>query len=125
MQDEFVRDENCLADNQFVTNMAKVVSDLEGYEVTDAKHSAFRCRVNWTKHGEIGSSYFMNLEKQNYVNKTMYMVYNHQGVLTKDYREILNTQFEYYDKLYIRDENVHFNLVNQTGIKLDLTNKTR
>ena len=35
---------------------------------------------------------FFNLEKRNYVNKTMYEVRTKSGKITKDYREILHEQ---------------------------------
>ena len=41
------------------------------------------------------------------------------GSLTKDYTEILNMQFDFYQELYSSDHNVSFNLINQSGVVLE------
>ena len=47
------------------------------------------------------------------------------GYLTKDYREILDIQYEFYRNLYESDANVEFNLLNETGINLSAQGKSR
>ena len=41
------------------------------------------------------------------------------GSITKDYAEILNLQYEFYNCLYTADSNVNFSLTNRTNIKLN------
>ena len=41
------------------------------------------------------------------------------STLTKDYSEILQEQFEFYQNVYTRDERIKFTLTNNTGILLD------
>ena len=48
----------------------------------------------------------------------MYCVRKSSGELMKDYREILNEQFHFYDALYTSNPEVKFTLVNQTDTKL-------
>ena len=43
------------------------------------------------------------------------------GQLTKDYREILNLQYQFYEDLYSRDHAVKFRLTNESGVYLNPT----
>ena len=100
-------------DDDVTNNSIEVIrAELKGYEILDAKRSAFRCRAQYTQYGETPSKYYFNLEKRNYTNKAMYVARRPDGSLTKDYREILNIQHDFYEKLYTRDENVNFTLQN-------------
>ena len=49
----------------------------------------------------------------------MYKVHDKNGKLTKDYREILNVQFDFYQDLYTSNQNVRFMVRNDSGIKLE------
>ena len=49
----------------------------------------------------------------------MYVVRKKDGMLTKDYSEILNIQHDFYKKLYTCDDSVKFILSNSTNIRLD------
>ena len=64
------------------------------------------------------TKYYFNMEKRKYLSKTMYAVYKKNGELTKDYREILNVQHEFYSELYKSDEKVKFTLQNSGGNQL-------
>ena len=59
------------------------------------------------------------------MNKTMYKVRQANGELTKDYREILTTQCDFYADLYRSNPNIKFNIVNQSGIFLSEEEKNR
>ena len=96
-----------------------VIKEIKSFEVNDAKCSAFRCKQNWVKHGEISSKYYFNLEKRNFLGKTMYIVHQNDVSLTKDYREILNLQYSFYKDLYTRDDRIKFGLVNESGTCID------
>ena len=48
----------------------------------------------------------------------MYVVRKKDGNLTKDYREILQVQRDYYEDLYTSDPDVNFNLTNNSGVRL-------
>ena len=74
--------------------------------------------MRWNEWGEKMTSYYFNLEKRNFVSKTMYVVRRVDGTLTKDYTEILNAQHDFYSKLYRSDEKVKFDMINRSGTKL-------
>ena len=99
-------------------NLDKVSIELNEMESKSVHSAAFRCRCKWEEKGERPSSYFFNLEKRNYLNKSMYITRKADGSLTKDYTEILNVQFEYFGQLYAHDESVDFTLQNTSGIKI-------
>ena len=102
-----------------------VKKELEVIYEEEAKSAAFRSRCNFYEKGCKMTSYFFNLENHNYKNKTMYSIRKSYGELTKDYGEILNVQYRYYEKLYSKNPNVSFTLENDTGIKLTEVDKTR
>ena len=95
-----------------VENMQRVKAEISAYEDQDIKGVIFRSRARYHEDGEKSSKYFFNMEKKNFVNKTMYMVRKADGSRTKDYREILNEQRSFYHKLYTSDGNVHFTMRN-------------
>ena len=116
MQSELICDD--IPDPQLVNNMNLVRAEIQAFEIKDAKQSAFRCKVNWTKDGEKMSSYYFNLEKRNYNSKTMRFAYKNDGSLTKDYRELLDVQYEFYNELYSANDKVKFNLINEGDVML-------
>ena len=101
----------------------KVTADIDAYETLDAMKAAFRCRKEYVQKGEVSSKYFFGLEKRNYVAKTMYVAKRSDGTLTKDYREILNLQFDFYQDLYTSDKRTKFDVKNNSGILLSSTDK--
>ena len=117
LQREFVIDK--VPDPDVAKEIQLVKNEIDSYETLDAKKAAFRCKVQWSHQGEKSSKYFFNMEKRNFLSKTMYMVYKNDGVLTKDYREILNVQYEFYCDLYKEDPNVKFTLKNESGLRLN------
>ena len=122
MQDEMIKDPN---NEQFSKNIDKVQCEIDSYMEQDARKAAFRCKVDWNTYGGKPSSYFLNMEKRNYVNKSMYRVRKADGSIKKDYSEILNVQYDFYKKLYTSNDNVHFNLSNSTGVALNSVDKSR
>ena len=103
--------------------LQSIKTELESYETQDAKRAAFRCKQNWYKSGEKPTKFFFNMEKRNFTRKTMYAARRNDGTLTKDYREILNIQYEFYEKLYTSDPNVAFSLTNRSGVVLSNMHK--
>ena len=116
MQSELMQEEGweeCL-----LRNITVVKNQLNAYETQDAKRAAFRCKQKWVAEGEKMSCYYFNMEKRNYISKTMYCIRKQDGMLTKDYTEILNEQHNFYQKLYTSNRNVEFSMVNDTPHKL-------
>ena len=106
------------ADQQLVTVISTIEAELDSIYEVESQKAAFIARARYVKEGETNSKYFFGMGKRNYVNKTMYCVRQQNGRLTKDYSEILNTQKEYYSKLFRSNSNIQFNIKNKSGIKL-------
>ena len=114
MQNEIIKDSNKF-DKQLWANMDTITSEIKAHEIVDAKCATFRCRKQWTQYGELSSKYYFNLEKRNHQSKTMYIVHKNDGTLTKDYTEILNLQYKFYNHLYTSNERGSFDSINTNG----------
>ena len=103
---------------ELANNISLVRNEISAYEMLDTKRVMFHCKQRWHQLGECSSRYYFNMEKHNYISRTMYEVRKNNGELTKDYHEILNEQKTFYQELYSSNAEVHFSLVNQSGISL-------
>ena len=85
-----------------VKEIEKIKKDIE--EIVDYKtKGAIVCsRVNWHLYGEKSSLYFLRLERYNYTKKNRYRLKKIDGSnqVTTDPKEILQIQFEFYNKLF-------------------------
>ena len=59
-----------------------------------------RSRINWIQHGEKPSHYFCNLEKRNFINRSMCFLEKTDGELVFDKKEIVEMTKEFYGNLY-------------------------
>ena len=57
------------------------------------KEAIFRSKVKWIEQGEKPTKYFFNLEKKNYVTKTLLQIKLDNGEITSDMKKI-NKQIE-------------------------------
>ena len=115
---------NDKASDNMINNMSSVINEINSFEEKATKSAMFRCKANWYNTGELPTKFFFNLEKRNYVKKCMYIARRSDGTLTKDYKEILNLQYEYYEELYRFDPNVSFNIQNEIGVRLNQMEKS-
>ena len=91
--------------------LARTKAELNELVDDQAKAIMFRCKVQWTELGEKSSRYFYNLEKARYNAKTCQTLLKEGEKLTSD-TEILAYEKEFYQKLYSKDEQVHFSIPN-------------
>ena len=117
MQEELVNQEE-INNVELVKNMERVKAEIDAYEKLRLERARFRSRAKWEVEGEKATSYYFNLERRNYIKKTMYVVKKANGALTKDYTEILNEQVEYFKTLYKKDENVKFDQINTSAVQV-------
>ena len=83
-----------------------------------AKGNILRCQAKWCEEGERSSSYFLNLEKRNYNNKTITKLKKANGQICEEKEKIQELQMEYYSKLYtsnnvgeaLANDQIFFNL---------------
>ena len=101
------------------TSKLKYQRKLDAYYEKKAEAAAFRSRCKWLGEGEKSTKYFLSLEKLNYNKKSMNMLQDeNDGTIVTDQMQILEMQRCYYERLYTSDSNVHFQLVNDTNIKI-------
>ena len=79
----------------------------------DCRGAMIRSRSKWYNEAEIGSSYFLGLERLNYSNKTMKILIKEDSSIIRDQKKIIQEQFTYYKKLYTSRPEIYFDLCNQ------------
>ena len=62
--------------------------------------SIVRSRIDWIQHGEKPSRYFSNLEKRNFIDKSMCFLEKSNCDLVFEDKEITQTTKEFYENLY-------------------------
>ena len=65
-----------------------------------------RSKARWIEHGEKPTKYFCNLEKRNYINKTVTKLIDNNGRELKNQADILNEIKHFYDELYTSRDHV-------------------
>ena len=59
-----------------------------------------RAKAIWLKDAERNTKYFFNLEKRNYMNKSIQSLIDDEGNLISDFHKILQEEAGFYGKLY-------------------------
>ena len=98
----------------------KTKNDLEEKLVEKIEGMIFRSRVRWFELGEKNTKYFFSLEKARYNAKTCFKLINNEGLEITGDANILESQRQYYQELYSKDEFVKFDMQNTYGIKVPL-----
>ena len=73
---------------------------LEEIRKVKLKGTMIRSRARWVEFGEKSSKYFLNLEKRNFINKSITELKTSEDKVTKDQNEIINMQKNFYKSLY-------------------------
>ena len=110
---------------EYVNNLEKTKTIYEEKLSKRVQGSIVRARQHWYNEEASGSSYFLNLEKTRYSNKTMKMLIKEDGSIVRDSKKILLEQYKFYKKLYSADPKVYFSYTNNTDIKLSNEDKEK
>ena len=78
------------------------LEDLRKQKINDAM---LRSKLNWMEFGEKPSKFFLNLQKQNFVNRQMKKLVDDKGKLIQD-KSILIETYNFYSKLYQKKNQV-------------------
>ena len=78
-----------------------------------AEGAILRSSIRWYLEGEKNTQMFLNLEKSKARNRTMNAVRLHSGEVTKNPTKILQSQHDFYEKLYTKDPEVQFVYQNE------------
>jgi exonuclease III len=101
--------------------------EIEFIEKQRTKGMIVRSRMKWTEEGEKNTAFFLRMEKQNFLNKTITNL-KKDTKLISDPVEILKTEKEFFEKLYCDDNTKYISLENfidqSTLQKIDHDSKT-
>ena len=102
-------------------NLNKVILNIETelVKIYDQKDNGaqIRCREKWVEYGEKNNSYFLGLEKQRKIKKSINKLIDENNEKITDQMHILCTIKSYYEKLYTTkypDENLTSNFIFDT-----------
>ena len=92
--------EQNLTDNSDIQYLENLKIQLQEIRDSRIQGIAMRTRARWISEGEKTSKYFCNLEKRNYLDKTIPFLEKDDGNIISDQKCILNEIKQYYEKLY-------------------------
>ena len=81
------------------------LEDIRKQKIDEAK---LRSKLKWIEYGEKPSKFFLNLEKQNFVNRQIKKLIDDKGNVIKD-KDILSETSTFYSNLYIKNPEEDFN----------------
>ena len=87
----------------------EIKRNLERESLIDIQGAMLRTKSKYLHEGEHCTKYFFGLEQSKSKTKVMNSTCDENGQLINDPNEILKTQSKFYEQLYQKDENVHFN----------------
>lgn len=79
---------------------ARIERELEQIREEKTRGLLVRAKAKWIKDGEKCTKHFCNLEKRNFIDKSMQRVVLPDGSVLTEGKEILNAQKEFYELLY-------------------------
>ena len=85
-------------------------SELEAFRLKTNEGIAIRSRIKWMEFGEKPSKFFLNLEKQNSINKEIRQLSTENGDILDRQSDILKEVFNFYSNLYAEKETNEINL---------------
>ena len=82
----------------------------ELYEIREnkLKGNIIRSKAKWVIDGEKPTNFFCNLEKHNYINKSMNKLESNEGKILTERKDIQNEIFKFYKGLYSNKDNDDF-----------------
>ena len=90
-------------------------TDLEDKTLERIQGVMFRSKAKWYEEGEKNTKYFYSLEKAKYNAKTCYKMVKEDGEEITNPSLILEEQRHFYEELYDVDQDVCFNMQNNSG----------
>ena len=116
LQDLF--NEQCLSMQDNMDRICNIKQQIEVIYVDRVRSSIFRSKARWYAEGERSSKYFFRLEKQRSNHKTMTVLVKEDGSMSRNQKEILKLQANFYERLYTTEPEISFCFVNNSDCKL-------
>ena len=96
--------------NSILEEIDKLKLELEAFRLKTNEGIAIRSRIKWMEFGEKPSKFFLNLEKQNNINKEIRQLSTENGDILDKQNDILKEVFDFYSNLYAEKETDEINL---------------
>jgi hypothetical protein len=74
-------------------------NELKTFYEKKTEGAMIRAKAKWLKDAEKNTKYFFNLEKRNYINKTIQQLINDKGDTITDFKEVLAEERSFYKSL--------------------------
>ena len=104
-----------LSDNLNESNLEELEeakSELQQLRDRKIEGMIIRSRVQWLQHGEKHSKYFCNLEKRNFVDRSMNFLEKDNGQILYEQEKILEEVQSFYGNLYTKQEVTDIDIKN-------------
>ena len=85
-------------------------NELKTFYEKKTEGAMIRAKAKWLKDAEKNTKYFFNLEKRNYINKTIQQLINDKGDTITDFKEVLAEERSFYKSLYSKNHTVYDNI---------------
>ena len=109
-----VRKDNLCGDlenNVLNQKIYEIEENLENLYFVKARGAEIRSRVQWIEQGEKNTKYFLGLEKTRQTRKTINLLNDENGVISRQQTKILQLSKSYYENIY-RSTNPNIEEVN-------------
>jgi hypothetical protein len=103
-----------------------IKNDLKTYFENKTEGAIIRSNACWLREGERNSKFFFNLERRNYINKSIQTLVTDSGHTVSKFTDVLNEQNKLYSSLYSNKEtedNLNVHLVDIFFPKLNENEK--
>lgn len=83
------------------SNRTKIIeNELESLYAAKTYGAQIRSSIKWVEEGEKNTKFFLNLEKDRQIKKSILKLYNKNGNILTNQTEILQREMEFYENLY-------------------------
>ena len=96
--------------------LQKVRHELEDHNKEKARGAQIRSKCNWALLAERPTKYFLNLEKQKFLKKTLYRVQNNEDKIITEPKQVLDEIKSYYKNLYISTERADLSYLDKLNM---------
>lgn len=103
-------------DQNIENNILTIKNDLKTYFEKKTEGAIIRSKACWLREGERNSKFFFNLERRNYINKSIQTLVTDSGHTVSKFTDVLNEQNKFYSSLYSNKEtedNLNVHLVDK------------
>ena len=88
------------------TKLLTLKNERKSYVENETEGAVIISKAKWIHEAERNTRFFFNLEKRNYINKSMQSLVTDNGQLVSEFKDVLNEQLNLHSSLYSSRETV-------------------